>query len=320
MRKEIEIIGIVAMFACMLTMPASAIFPPDICGEEYYFNDYFRISDITSPNVFGNYEYGNSGNSHGLLNNWMINDYIFDKQKCDVYWDTTGPDYFMCGQWAAHYEWFLENMGFDAKIYTESGHAYVGVKLNDGWHILDPTCINDPGGIMNPPGHSPTTTYNKINYIPGNAETYYDWYDYGLNWGLDRATHDMYIMPEYNPPNDYPTVEYGIARGVEWIIDTNGDQSVDERFNFGMASDIKLSIGDGGICLHRGSEWIIDYDRDGVVDERFNFGMASDTPITFSNGDYGVKRGGEWIIDTNGDQSVDERFKFGMARDTPITW
>ena len=133
------------------------------------------------------------------------------------------------------------------------------------------------------------------------------------------VAHDIPLVGDFN--ND-GSMDIGVFRAGQWILDYTMDRTVDRRFQYGLATDKPL-VGDFNndlpmdIGVFRSGQWILDWYMDRTADLRFNYGIATDIPLVgdFNNDgtmDIGVFRAGQWILDYNMDRTVDRRFQYGI--------
>lgn len=113
-----------------------------------------------------------------------------------------------------------------------------------------------------------------------------------------------------------PIVYNGVFRHGEWIVHDPITGTAQDRFRFGLPTDIPFVInGDAGV--YRNGEWIIRDSATGGVKNRYWFGLPNDIPVVI-NGNAGVYRKGEWIIRDPATGEAQNRFWFGGLHDYPV--
>jgi hypothetical protein len=136
------------------------------------------------------------------------------------------------------------------------------------------------------------------------------------------------------------TKRIGIFRNGTWILDTNGNGTIDASDRtvvFGQAGDIPV-VGDwrgtGHIALglFRQGTFILDLSGHlsgvptGLKDATYSFGQGGDIPIVADwsgsgTTKVGVFRNGLWLVDYNGDgvfNGLDRSYVYGQAGDFPV--
>jgi hypothetical protein len=150
---------------------------------------------------------------------------------------------------------------------------------------------------------------STVNDLGATAGNHHRWLDGAVQHQVNLA----YNTSAYPTGDDHPSQAGNLKATAEYIPLLN------YAYNQWVASaGTVLDIG-----VYRSGQWILDYGMDGTVDNRFQYGLPTDVPVVgdFNNDgktDIGVYRSGQWILDYGMDGTVNNRFQYGLPTDVPV--